>query len=160
MEEKRTRWGEKTTKGIYHIDGSSYPGLYNKRIHDTPKNAVYIGRPSKWGNPFVIGEHGTRAEVIQKYEDYLLGSPELMSCIVQELRGKHLVCYCAPHACHGQVLMKHANCVFDDGKWVLSVEKDLRDLGVWNPAMEIVIPRPVEFINIPVTLTVTPRDDS
>ncbi len=27
---------------------------------------VYVGRPSKWGNPFVIGRDGRRGEVIRK----------------------------------------------------------------------------------------------
>ena len=37
-----------------------------KHVYD-----VYIGRGSKWGNPFVIGKDGTREEVINKYEEYL-----------------------------------------------------------------------------------------
>jgi hypothetical protein len=32
---------------------------------------VYIGRPSIWGNPFVIGRDGDRAEVIGQYEAWL-----------------------------------------------------------------------------------------
>lgn len=32
---------------------------------------VYIGRPSKWGNPFVIGKDGTREEVIAKYAEWI-----------------------------------------------------------------------------------------
>lgn len=123
----------KTTKGIFHIAGSTCPGLYNKRIHDAPKDAVYIGRPSKWGNPFVIGEHGTRFEVIQKYEEYLLNSPELMSCIVKELRGKDLVCFCAPHPCHGHVLMKHANCVLRENEWVMWEEVRYPNLVLPEP---------------------------
>jgi hypothetical protein len=39
--------------------------VLNKRT-DTHDGAVYIGRGSKWGNPFVIGRDGTRAEVIAK----------------------------------------------------------------------------------------------
>lgn len=40
---------------------------------------VYIGRPSKWGNPFVIGKHGTRDEVIQRYREWLMSQPELLA---------------------------------------------------------------------------------
>lgn len=69
---------------------------------------VYIGRPSKWGNPFRIGRDGTRAEVIAKYRAYLLGSPVLMAAL-PELRGKVLGCWCAPQACHGDVLAELAN---------------------------------------------------
>lgn len=38
--------------------------LNAKKVGKRVANAVYIGGPSKWGNPFVIGKHGTRAEVI------------------------------------------------------------------------------------------------
>ncbi|RWK52772.1 MAG: DUF4326 domain-containing protein, partial [Mesorhizobium sp.] len=38
---------------------------------------VYIGRPSKWGNPFVIGPDGSRAEVIAKYRAWIASQPEL-----------------------------------------------------------------------------------
>jgi hypothetical protein len=69
---------------------------------------VFIGRPSKWGNPFEIGKDGTRTEVIQKYEEYLLSNPELLKDL-EELRGKVLGCWCKPSACHGDVLVKLLN---------------------------------------------------
>nr|WP_089173003.1 DUF4326 domain-containing protein [Bosea sp. AS-1] len=69
---------------------------------------VYIGRPSKWGNPFVIGRDGTRAEVIAKYRKWVVAQPELMGAL-DELRGRDVVCWCAPHACHGDVLVDLAN---------------------------------------------------
>lgn len=69
---------------------------------------VYIGRPSKWGNPFVIGQDGTREEVIAKYREHLLRQPELMKAL-PELRGKILGCWCSPAACHGDVLAELAN---------------------------------------------------
>jgi hypothetical protein len=69
---------------------------------------VYIGRPSKWGNPFVIGRDGTRNEVIAKYRAWIVSQPELMNAL-DELRGHDLVCWCAPLACHGDVLVELAN---------------------------------------------------
>jgi Domain of unknown function (DUF4326) len=66
---------------------------------------VYIGRPSKWGNPFAIGKDGTRDEVIAKYELWIVTQPHLMAAL-PELRGKMLACWCAPLACHGDVLAK------------------------------------------------------
>ena len=69
---------------------------------------VYIGRPSVWGNPFVIGKDGTREQVIAKYRAYVLSNPQLMARI-GELRGKTLGCWCAPFACHGDVLVELAN---------------------------------------------------
>lgn len=68
---------------------------------------VYIGRPGPWGNPFPIGEHGTRAEVIEKYEAWFLSQPELIKKAKEELRGKTLGCWCKPSACHGDVIAKY-----------------------------------------------------
>lgn len=72
---------------------------------------VYIGRAirfrnlpgSKWGNPFHIGRHGSRDEVIEQYRAYLISNPALIAAL-PELRGKVLGCWCAPLACHGDVL--------------------------------------------------------
>ncbi len=83
------------------------PKVLNKRASEG--DGVYIGRPSKWGNPFVIENDGTRTEVIQKYRKWLNGQPELMEAARRELKGKNLVCYCAPLACHGDVLLEVAN---------------------------------------------------
>ena len=69
---------------------------------------VYIGRGSKWGNPFRIGKDGTREEVIKKYKRYLLKNKKLLSSL-GELRGKWLGCYCKPLACHGDVLAELCN---------------------------------------------------
>ena len=69
---------------------------------------VYIGRPSKWGNPFVIGRDGSRAEVVAKYRAWIVTQPALMNAL-EELRGRDLVCWCAPLACHGDVLIDLAN---------------------------------------------------
>ena len=65
---------------------------------------VYIGRPSKWGNPFVIGRDGNRDEVVRKYLDYILENQNLLNDL-HELKGKNLGCYCAPELCHGDVLI-------------------------------------------------------
>lgn len=69
---------------------------------------VYIGRPSKWGNPFTIGKDGSRSEVIAKYETFLRNSPELLQD-VPSLKGKVLGCWCSPRPCHGDILVRLAN---------------------------------------------------
>ena len=67
---------------------------------------VYIGRGSKWGNPFQIGMDGTREDVIEKYEHYIRKEkPELLEDL-HELKDKTLGCYCKPLACHGDILVK------------------------------------------------------
>ncbi|RVU18459.1 DUF4326 domain-containing protein [Methylobacterium oryzihabitans] len=81
--------------------------VLNKRT-GTHDGAVYIGRGSKWGNPFVIGKDGTRAEVIEKYGRWLADQHLLLRAL-DELRGRDLVCWCAPLACHGDLLKTLAN---------------------------------------------------
>jgi Domain of unknown function (DUF4326) len=81
------------------------PRVWNKRDPNVPKGAVYVGRPTKWGNPFAVGRDGSRAEVIQKYRWWVGTFHEQ----VGELRGKHLVCWCAPLPCHADVLLEIAN---------------------------------------------------
>lgn len=72
---------------------------------------IYIGRPSKWGNPFVIGKDGTREEVVSKYKQWVQTQPELMNSL-HELNDKVLGCWCAPNACHGDVLIELSNKVW------------------------------------------------
>lgn len=75
------------------------PRVFSKR-KPHPKDAVYIGRGSPWGNPFVIGVHGNRDEVIRRYECEVLPNLDL-----EPLRGKNLLCYCAPLRCHGDSIL-------------------------------------------------------
>jgi len=67
--------------------------------------AVYIGRPTQWGNPFVIGKDGNRTEVIAQFRTYaekrLVQEPEWL----EPLRNKDLTCYCYPWPCHGNVIL-------------------------------------------------------
>ena len=69
---------------------------------------VYIGRPSKWGNPFEVGRDGLRDEVIEKYRAYVL-TQFTVEEIQAELKGKILGCWCAPQNCHGDILSDLAN---------------------------------------------------
>lgn len=84
--------------------------VYNKQSSNPPAGAVYIGRPTKWGNPYRMGAGGfTRAEAITKFRAYLAGRPDLIEAARRELAGKDLVCFCAPLQCHGDVLARVAN---------------------------------------------------
>ena len=82
--------------------------VLNKHHAGVPADAVYIGRGSKWGNPFRIGSDGDRAAVIAKYERWLADQHYLLRAI-DELRGRDLVCFRAPRACHGDLLLRLAN---------------------------------------------------
>lgn len=67
---------------------------------------VYIGRPGPWGNPFVVGKDGTRDEVIEKFRRWVTTERlDLFWRAQRELGGKTLGCWCAPQACHGDVLL-------------------------------------------------------
>jgi hypothetical protein len=81
--------------------------VLNKRLNQ--HDGVYIGRPSVFGNPFEIGKDGNRKEVIEKYKSYLESRPDLIEKAKNELKGKDLVCWCAPLPCHGDILLKIAN---------------------------------------------------
>jgi hypothetical protein len=72
------------------------------------KYDVYIGRPSKWGNPFIIGKDGDRDDVIRKYKEWIITQPHLMNSLY-ELKGKTLGCWCKPNACHGDILVELSN---------------------------------------------------
>lgn len=86
------------------------PRLFNKHAPGDWSGATYVGRGSKWGNPFVIGRDGTRAEVISKFITWVLVErPDLIAAAQAELRGKDLVCHCAPRACHGEFWLQVAN---------------------------------------------------
>lgn len=78
-------------------------------------SVVYIGRPSPLGNPFRIGQDGTREDVINKYREWLdsrLASGDEHVCsefnrignLAHKEGGVKLLCWCAPLACHGDVI--------------------------------------------------------
>jgi len=71
---------------------------------------VYIGRGTKWGNPYIIGRDGDRKEVIDKYRQYIVMRRKDLLNDLEELKGKRLGCWCAPKACHGDVLIDLINC--------------------------------------------------
>ncbi len=92
-----------------------------------PPNTVYVGRPTKWGNPWtpenhyviclrgqkVSSRHGTIVECIDVYEqDIMTGNfgKYFVKEVQQELAGKNLACWCPlDQPCHADVLLKLAN---------------------------------------------------
>ena len=70
---------------------------------------VYVGRPSRWGNPYHVGVDGSRAKVIAKYEAWLLeqvATGDITLEDLADLEGKRLACWCAPLICHAAVLVR------------------------------------------------------
>ena len=87
------------------------PKVYNKHLDKgkIPDDAVYIGRPSVWGNPWMALNAKDRDAVCDMYEEYLSRNPELVRQIKKFLKGRDLVCFCAPKRCHGDTILRIAN---------------------------------------------------
>lgn len=96
------------------------PRVWNLHFETPPPDAVYVGRGrgSKWGNPWghkpskIPGtvQVATREEAIERYENWLLHTrADLVAAARRELRGRDLSCWCAPRACHADVLLRVAN---------------------------------------------------
>ena len=91
------------------------PRVWNKRDSALPRAAVYVGRPSRWGNPFshLVGAGtfpvASRAEAVACFDIWLEQNPQMQALARVELRGRDLVCWCAPAECHAEILLKVAN---------------------------------------------------
>lgn len=78
-------------------------------------DAVIVARPSKWGNPFRIGQQGIKghSDAVWAFEAWLNGSAagrRLKREARQDLRGRDLACWCPAHEpCHADVLLWYAN---------------------------------------------------
>ncbi len=92
----------------------------------TPENTVYVGRPTKWGNPFRAGEHGydhdwceSSAQAVEMFRywmddieeaEFVTKRTMLVTEARKELRGKNLACWCSlDQPCHADVLLELAN---------------------------------------------------
>lgn len=80
-----------------------------------PPNTVYVGRPTKYGNPFLIGYTSpsdntklmTREDAIILYERWLRQRVKGNPHFLDELKGKDLACWCPLNkSCHADVLLK------------------------------------------------------
>jgi len=79
---------------------------------------IYIGRPSKWGNPFTHLKGSTQAkytvetreESIEAFRDWVVnGEGNYLMADLHELKGKTLGCWCKPLSCHGDILAELAD---------------------------------------------------
>ena len=85
------------------------PRVLNLNSDKIPLDAIYIGRGSRWGNPYLVGKNGSRSEVIEAYRLYISNRLLKGDLDIEELRGKDLYCHCKPLACHGDVLVALVN---------------------------------------------------
>lgn len=83
-----------------------------------PSNAVYVGRPTIWGNLWKIGVYSkllgrnieTVEEAVQCYKALAWTEEHHRAYIKEQLRGKDLACWCPLWAvCHADVLLEIAN---------------------------------------------------
>lgn len=80
-------------------------------------DAVYVGRPSLYGNPFKIGQWTregtpqTRQQVIALFEHWWLSDDRaaLRGQAAGVLKDKVLLCWCAPQSCHAEIIAKTVN---------------------------------------------------
>ena len=77
-----------------------------RRPHEIPTGAIYVGRPSPWGNPF---SKGSKEKNITDFREYAEKRNEREPEWLKPLRGKDLICWCKPSGCHGDVLIELAN---------------------------------------------------
>jgi hypothetical protein len=110
---RRQKCGAAVAKLEFNIKGGNCEAgkmttVVNRR---KAKFDVYIGRPSKWGNPFshMAGtlakfRVGSRDEALISYEKWIQSKPDLMAAAKIELKGKVLGCWCKPASCHGDIL--------------------------------------------------------
>lgn len=69
-----------------------------------PANTIYVGRPTRWGNPF------TGPDAVTQFRAWLDGQPELVERARRELGGHNLACWCAlGQPCHADVYLEVAN---------------------------------------------------
>lgn len=89
-------------------------------VSTTRNYDVHIGRPTKYGNPYVMSrtEDGNRDEVISKFKEWFFSdnerARELRADAKQECTGRILGCYCKPLPCHGDVIAAYCNGELDE----------------------------------------------
>jgi hypothetical protein len=110
------------------IEGSSLGAPYRIQLRRTkgwrkPIDAVVVARPTRWGNPFRVGDvihrgplysgHDEivrdRAHAVRLYRQWLF-TQEHSENLAVELRGRVLACWCPlDQPCHADVLLELAN---------------------------------------------------
>jgi hypothetical protein len=89
------------------------PRVLNKHKDIIPPNAVYVGRPTIYGNPFAISRGSTREQVVTAHKELILSiiesNPGFLDQLKADLAGRDLICFCAPLPCHADILLELAN---------------------------------------------------
>jgi hypothetical protein len=97
---------------------------WERRYQQLGYTVVYIGRPSAFGNPFVLGKHGDRAGVIAGFKEWMLQSDapaaakariECGRLAKRLLEGERiaLMCWCSPQPCHGDIIRERVLQIYE-----------------------------------------------
>jgi hypothetical protein len=75
-----------------------------------PDGAVYVGRPTRWGNPFKVADIGRDAAVWNYANALRMGElPFTLDDVRRELKGTDLICWCGlDETCHADILLRAA----------------------------------------------------
>lgn len=114
-----TDWYEALTSYEHHYTKTPrpivrIPRVLNKRVDRVPPDAVYVGRPTKWGNIF---KNMSREEMVRRHRKWIeeqirlgnVGHGEQFKYNLDELKDKDVVCWCAPLPCHADILLELAS---------------------------------------------------
>jgi len=72
-----------------------------------PQNTRYCGRGTQYGNPYVVGTHGTREECVEKYRAKLAAMPDLQAFLAPLKGYAYLSCFCPlAECCHVDVILE------------------------------------------------------
>lgn len=75
-----------------------------------PPHTRVVARPTRWGNPYIVGVHGDAGECVKLFERMVMSNAALQQEIKLHLRGFNLACWCKPGCpCHRDVLLRVAN---------------------------------------------------
>ncbi|MEI8288632.1 MAG: DUF4326 domain-containing protein [Verrucomicrobiota bacterium] len=95
--------------------------LSRKKGFRLPPNTVVVSRPSKWGNPYIVGNSPSAfcagvvdvpdaATAVKLFKSLAKSQPAFIAAVKSDLQGKNLACWCKPGSpCHADVLLEIAN---------------------------------------------------
>jgi hypothetical protein len=74
-----------------------------------PPGAIVVARPTRWGNPYPVGQHG-RTQALQLHREWITNQPDMIIAARRDLTGKDLACWCPlDQPCHADTLLELAN---------------------------------------------------
>lgn len=113
-------------------------------IKENKNYDVYIGRPSKWANPYTHIKDkqtlakfivNTREEAIECYREYLTkGEGKHLLNDLSELKDKTLGCWCHPESCHGDILIELVEqyCYSEEKNMIMQKLKEHKKINLIN----------------------------